>query len=388
LRNNNGSTIQSKNKTTYGNLYTYTADTVNDFIIYGNDGGKSNIDSSDISDAMGGGGGGAGAVGYNGYSSGNEGVGGVGVDFSITFTTNVGVNGFFGGGGGGGGDNGAGNGGLGGGGNGGGLRGGLPLAQNATNHTGGGGGGVQWAVHSASDPSGAGGSGIVIIRYKTTKIVPSTVQQTGILNYTNMNGWSLSQVSEGTTNILDLTVGTLRMSAGTFHTGAGRNVFLFDTDGRSYYRGHNNIPHTWSGTANTIIMELLNSGNLRSIGAYTNTSDIRIKRDIVDIDDTEGLEKILLIQPKKYKYIDTSRGETEVIGFIAQDILQIIPEAVDFGERQLPNDGETVQDFHYLDKAMIFTLNVCATQELHRMLVRQQQVIDSLIARIEALEGV
>ena len=99
------------------------------------------------------------------------------------------------------------------------------------------------------------------------------------------------------------------------------------------------------------------------------------------------IEKILLIQPKKYKYIDTSRGEREVIGFIAQQILEIIPEAVDFGERQLPNDGETVQDFHYLDKAMIFTLNVCATQELHRMIVRQQTVIDDLISRIEVLES-
>ena len=118
-----------------------------------------------------------------------------------------------------------------------------------------------------------------------------------------------------------------------------------------------------------------------------NTSDIRIKRDIVDIDDAEGLEKILLIQPKKYKYIDTSRGELEVIGFIAQQVKEIIPEAVDFGERKLPNDGETVQDFHYLDKAMIFTLNVCATQQLHRMLKRQETIIDGLIARIEMLES-
>ncbi len=168
-RTNNGSTIQNTDKTTYGNLYTYTTDTVNNFIIYGKDGGKGNIDGTGDSDAMGGGGGGAGAVGYDGNSSGNEGVGGVGVDFSITFTTNVGVSGFFGGGGGGGGDNSAGNGGLGEGGNGGGLRGGGPLAQNATNNTGGGGGGVQWAAGSASDPSGAGGSGIVIIRYKYTK---------------------------------------------------------------------------------------------------------------------------------------------------------------------------------------------------------------------------
>jgi len=36
----------------------------------------------------------------------------------------------------------------------------------------------------------------------------------------------------------------------------------------------------------------------------------------------------------------------------------------------------------------IYTLNVSATQELHRIIMRQQTVIDSLIARIEALEGI
>jgi len=44
-------------------------------------------------------------------------------------------------------------------------------------------------------------------------------------------------------------------------------------------------------------MELFNGGVLRSTGAYQNVSDERIKKNIVDIDDAEGLEKILLIQP-------------------------------------------------------------------------------------------
>jgi len=35
----------------------------------------------------------------------------------------------------------------------------------------------------------------------------------------------------------------------------------------------------------------------------------------------------------------------------------------------------------------MYTLNVCATQELHRKITRQQAVIDSLISRIKALEN-
>jgi len=74
-----------------------------------------------------------------------------------------------------------------------------------------------------------------------------------------------------------------------------------------------------------------------------------------------------------------------VIGFIAQQVREVIEEAVHIGEGKLPS-GEEIQDFHYLDKNYIYTLNVCASQELHRMIVRQQAVIDSLISRIETLE--
>jgi len=58
-------------------------------------------------------------------------------------------------------------------------------------------------------------------------------------------------------------------------------------------------------------------------------------------------------------------------------------------------EANEIQDFHYLDKMMIFTHNISATQELHRMLKRQETIIDtqqtvinSLISRIEMLEGV
>ena len=50
-------------------------------------------------------------------------------------------------------------------------------------------------------------------------------------------------------------------------------------------------------------MSLTDTGNLRANGSFSNISDIRIKKDVVDIDDEIGLEKILLVQPKTYKYI-------------------------------------------------------------------------------------
>jgi len=43
-------------------------------------------------------------------------------------------------------------------------------------------------------------SAVVIVRYRYTKLVVSTVQSTGFLNYTNADGWLLSQVSGGTSS--------------------------------------------------------------------------------------------------------------------------------------------------------------------------------------------
>ena len=135
----------------------------------------------------------------------------------------------------------------------------------------------------------------------------------------------------------------------------------------------------------TITFEKVN-GHIIISGQYLSISDSRIKKKIEDIDDNEGFNKILLIQPKTYKYIDETKGTEKVIGFIAQQIREIIPAAVDLAEGTMRNDDE-VEDFQYLNKASIFTLNVCATQKLHRILTRQQAVIDSLTRRIEALEN-
>ena len=184
---------------------------------------------------------------------------------------------------------------------------------------------------------------------------------------------------------------------------------------------------------------------------YTVSSDERIKTNIQDINDDEALQKILLIQPKKYKYIDkVERGDNFVFGFIAQQIKEVIPEAVKIEKALIPNifkvcpclndtisipiedinklnvddeieiickndekkilniiekhedtikinesiegeecfiTGSKVDDFHTLDKNYIYTLNVCATQELYKLIKQQESIINDLQKRIEILEN-
>jgi hypothetical protein len=185
-------------------------------------------------------------------------------------------------------------------------------------------------------------------------------------------------------------------------------------------------------------------GNV-NVGSLTNPSDIRIKKDIEDINDDTALNKLLLIQPTTYNYIDEERnkGFGKVYGFIAQQIKEIIPEAVPIIQYIIPNIyksclinnkrevyhsipsnipidtevkirgsdykikeiyedhfvidkdieteeafvfGYSVEDFHTLNKDYIFTLNVCATQELHRRIEAQSLLIKSQDDRIKDLE--
>jgi hypothetical protein len=71
-------------------------------------------------------------------------------------------------------------------------------------------------------------------------------------------------------------------------------------------------------------------GTGRIVGSEFNaTSDRRIKSNIELIDDNESLNKLRLIEPKKYQYVDkVQKGNVEVFGFIAQEVREKFPEAV------------------------------------------------------------
>jgi hypothetical protein len=71
---------------------------------------------------------------------------------------------------------------------------------------------------------------------------------------------------------------------------------------------------------------------------YVAFSDKRIKNNIVDIDDAKALQTLRLIKPKTYEYVDKlQRGNENVIGFIAQEIREIIPKAVTITKDYIPN---------------------------------------------------
>jgi hypothetical protein len=171
----------------------------------GHNGGTTSPNGGGVGTNAGGGGGGAGQVGQNGQVN-IGGTGGNGRYYGEIFGVSVGSNGWFGGGGGGGVETGTnrGTGGQGGGGTGAGA---TIDATSGVANTGGGGGGGQH--NTAIRPSGAGGSGVVIIRYRISAGELPEYQKIGVYGsaieslYSNIYGtWTIPNavVNNGTDN--------------------------------------------------------------------------------------------------------------------------------------------------------------------------------------------
>jgi hypothetical protein len=68
------------------------------------------------------------------------------------------------------------------------------------------------------------------------------------------------------------------------------------------------------------------------------SSDRRIKKNILDINDISALDTIRIIKPRRYEYIDTKRkGTTPVWGFIAQELKEVIDYCVSTQTETIPN---------------------------------------------------
>ena len=71
---------------------------------------------------------------------------------------------------------------------------------------------------------------------------------------------------------------------------------------------------------------------------YVALSDRRIKKDFLEIDDTIALGKLRQLKPTSYKYKDKWRRTTDrVLGFIAQEVAEVLPDAVSITNAVIPN---------------------------------------------------
>ncbi|XP_075401748.1 myelin regulatory factor isoform X1 [Tenrec ecaudatus] len=126
-------------------------------------------------------------------------------------------------------------------------------------------------------------------------------------------------------------------------------------------------------------------GNVKVMGSLMHPSDLRAKEQVQEVDTTEQLKRISRMRLVHYRYkpefaasagIEAAAPET---GVIAQEVKEILPEAVkDTGDVVFAN-GKTIENFLVVNKERIFMENVGAVKELCRL-------TDNLETRIDELE--
>ena len=145
--------------------------------------------------------------------------------------------------------------------------------------------------------------------------------------------------------------------------------------------------HTLNGdnaSEAAVRMTIDGSGNIGAASGTNiyNASDARLKQNISSI--SGSLNSVLALNPVKFNWVDDfvpSENGKDMLGFVAQEIQTIIPEAVEsFGADSIFVGETEIDNPLRVNEKFLIPVLTKAIQE-------QQAIIDSLIARIEALEN-
>ena len=180
----------------------------------------------------------------------------------------------------------------------------------------------------------------------------------------------------------------------------GSSSTLYSYAARSFFRGASSNFTGQTGTWNGFGIRASGAiGTDTYFVAHTGTwgsSDSRIKTNINDVTDASALEKLRLLEPKTYKYINTKeQGNATVYGFIAQEVSNVFPEAVMDSVNTVPNIYElsnvsntNVITFTNFDTSDLLTSNVTSTIQVKSVYDKIERltldtVIDSKSIRVK-----
>jgi hypothetical protein len=177
------------------------------------------------------------------------------------------------------------------------------------------------------------------------------------------------------TNTADVNIGCIRAALGPFWydaTSTSLAEINLQTDTTAYYKGAimfstNNSDATANRAALRMYINAAGSiGTTKNGTNIYNASDVRLKRNIETIE--FSLDKILQLNPVKFNWVDGfAEDGKDMLGFIAQEVQNIIPEAVeDFGgEDNIVEIGDLkVTNPLRINEKFIIPVLVKAIQEL------------------------
>jgi len=81
---------------------------------------------------------------------------------------------------------------------------------------------------------------------------------------------------------------------------------------------------------------------------FVAASDRRIKTNIVDVPDNLALQQVRDIPCRYYEYIDkVHKGTKRVVGFIAQEVKEVLPSAITLVNRYIPDEYRKLENFSW-----------------------------------------
>lgn len=126
----------------------------------------------------------------------------------------------------------------------------------------------------------------------------------------------------------------------------------------------------------TNLVSMNSDGDFTVTGDVNVLSDANFKKNISQVKNAQQL--INQLRPVSYKWrTDTHRDEREHLGLIAQEVEKILPEIV-------KTDTEQLKSVNYVS---LLPLLAQSGGDLHSNQLKQRQLIDSLDARLSALEA-
>ena len=108
--------------------------------------------------------------------------------------------------------------------------------------------------------------------------------------------------------------------------------------------------------------------------SYNTSSDYRLKENVVEM--TGALDRVNQLQPKRFNFI--ADADTTVDGFLAHEVLDIVPEAIHGEKDAVDNEGNP--EYQGIDQSKLVPLLTKAIQE-------QQTQIEALQSEINLLKG-
>lgn len=217
------------------------------------------------------------------------------------------------------------------------------------------------------------GANTASIAYDGTAIsIPGTLNA-GTINVTNFNPANFSPANMAITS--KLAVGQSGVDANNVLKVAGRSLFtsMIEVNGSlSDFGGVHKgayCDYGHCGTNSVAIGTSIRASNaIVAGGGLWSISDVRIKKDIQNVNNASDLSLLRKLRVTKYGYIDEiSKGTRGTNGFIAQEVMGLFPEAISLSSDFIPNIYQRTQSI----KKQAGLLTVSLENE-HKLVVGEQ----------------